>query len=73
MNARGLTRFEGGAQGEHKIARGLLPCATQSAHWLVHRGFRDAVGHYLHDETAAVAHHRAALQTHTPFRNGGAG
>ena len=69
----GYDRFEGGAQGEHKIARGLLPCATQSAHWLVHHGFRDAVGHYLHDETAAVAHHRAALQTHTPFRNGGAG
>lgn len=69
----GYDRFEGGAQGEHKIARGLLPSATQSAHLLAHRGFHEAVGHHLQDETAAVAHHRVALEAHTPFRSGGAG
>ncbi len=34
--AEGLRTFEGGAQGEHKMARGFLPVATRSAHWLAH-------------------------------------
>ena len=37
--ANGYERFEGGAQGEHKMARGLLPVETRSAHWLAHPQF----------------------------------
>ncbi|WP_223673101.1 peptidogalycan biosysnthesis protein, partial [Proteus terrae] len=40
---QGILRFEGGAQGEHKLARGLLPVSTQSVHWLRHPGLREAV------------------------------
>jgi hypothetical protein len=41
--AHGVRRFEGGAQGEHKMARALLPVRTHSAHWLAHPAFADAV------------------------------
>ena len=45
--ARGLQVFEGGAQGEHKIFRGLLPVETLSAHWLAHPRFARAVEDFL--------------------------
>ena len=45
--AKGVERFEGGAQGEHKMARALLPVKANSAHWLAHPGFADAVEKYL--------------------------
>ena len=34
----GVQRFEGGAQGEHKMARALLPVQATSAHWLAPPG-----------------------------------
>jgi len=37
--AHGFARFEGGAQGEHKMARALMPVPTTSAHWLAHPAF----------------------------------
>jgi predicted N-acyltransferase len=45
--AHGYRRFEGGAQGEHKMARGLLPVGTTSAHWLRRRALRQAVADFL--------------------------
>src|SRR5690606_21004972 len=45
--ARGLETFEGGSRGEHKLARGLMPVETYSAHWLAHPAFADAVGRFL--------------------------
>jgi hypothetical protein len=42
-----VARFEGGAQGEHKMARALLPVQTTSAHWLAHPAFADAVARFL--------------------------
>ena len=44
--ARRLASFEGGAQGEHKLFRGLLPVETHSAHWLAHPAFADAIEGY---------------------------
>jgi predicted N-acyltransferase len=52
--AHGIARFEGGAQGEHKMARGLLPTPTWSAHWVAHPGFAEAIQNFLDEETAAV-------------------
>ena len=49
--AKGLQVFEGGAQGEHKLARGLVPTATHSWHWLENAEFRDAVDRFLERET----------------------
>ncbi|MGC9163102.1 MAG: GNAT family N-acetyltransferase [Thiomonas sp.] len=64
----GYTTFEGGAQGEHKIVRGLQPVATQSAHWLAHPQFARAVEHYLEHESAALQSHQQHLQSRLPFK-----
>ena len=67
--ARGLKVFEGGAQGEHKLARGLIPTATHSWHWLENTEFRQAVDRFLERETDAIAHYMDELEgpyRHTP-------
>ena len=66
--AQGLRRFEGGAQGEHKIARGLLPAPTRSAHWLAHPAFADAVADFLQREGAGMAAYVDELHEHSPFK-----
>ena len=66
--AHGLARFEGGAQGEHKLFRGLLPVETLSAHWLAHPQFAHAIEDYLARETAGIARYVNELNEHTPFK-----
>ena len=68
---RGLKRFEAGAQGEHKLSRGLVPRTTLSAHWLHHPGFHQAVADYTREEQDHLSRHTRALRRHTPFRQGG--
>lgn len=63
---RGIGAFEGGAQGEHKLARGLVPTVTDSWHWLEHPEFRDAVDRFLERETDAITHYVDELEG--PFR-----
>lgn len=65
---RGLSVFEGGAQGEHKLARGLAPVLTHSAHWIADAGFSAAVGRFLAREAAGVAAYVEELDAHSPFR-----
>ncbi len=67
--ANRLERFEGGAQGEHKLFRGLLPVETRSAHWLAHPRFARAIEDYLAREAAGVARYVDELGEHTPFRS----
>jgi len=66
--AHGLHRVEAGAQGEHKLARGYMPVATHSLHWIGDPGFRDAVARYLEEERAAVDHEIEVLTRYGPFR-----
>lgn len=66
--AHGVQRFEGGAQGEHKMARALLPTPTQSAHWLAHPAFSEAVARYLEREKAGIDNYMEALQQHSPLK-----
>ena len=66
--ARGMTRVEAGAQGQHKLARGYLPVATHSLHWIADAGFRDAVERYLVAEREAVDHEIEVLTSYGPFR-----
>lgn len=66
--AQGYQRFEGGAQGEHKMARGLLPVQTHSAHWLAHPQFAQAVGDFLAREGAGIAHYMDELNERRPFK-----
>jgi len=64
----GLKRFEGGAQGEHKMARALLPTPTHSAHWLAHPAFSEAVARFLEREKAGVENYLEALNQHSPLK-----
>lgn len=66
--AHGIELFEGGAQGEHKMARGLLPTPTWSAHWVAHPGFAEAIQNFLDEETSAVTDYLGELEAHTPFK-----
>ncbi|MGH8764656.1 MAG: GNAT family N-acetyltransferase, partial [Burkholderiales bacterium] len=66
--AHRLATFEGGAQGEHKLFRGLLPVETLSAHWLAHPSFASAIEDYLKRETAGIARYVDELNEHSPFR-----
>ena len=66
--AHGYTRFEGGAQGEHKMARALLPVKTTSAHWLAHPAFADAVERFLEREGEGIAGYMEELERRNPFR-----
>jgi hypothetical protein len=66
--AHRLRSFEGGAQGEHKLFRGLLPVETHSAHWLAHPAFAQAIEQYLARETAGLARYVDELNEHSPFR-----
>ena len=66
--ARGLPIFEGGAQGEHKLARGLLPVTTTSAHWIADPNFARAVGDFVAREQQGVAQYINELNENSPFR-----
>jgi predicted N-acyltransferase len=67
---RGIGAFEGGAQGEHKMARGFLPQKTWSAHWLAHPAFGDAVERFLEQETGGIAAYIDELNERNPFKDG---
>ena len=68
---QGVRRFEGGAQGEHKMARALLPVGTASAHWIAHPGFAEAIGRFLAREREGVAGYMDVLAQHSPLRQAG--
>ncbi|KAF1685562.1 GNAT family N-acetyltransferase [Pseudoxanthomonas broegbernensis] len=65
---QGLDRFEPGAQGEHKLARGFLPTFVRSRHYLAHPGFREALRGWCEEETRAVRRYADTLAAHGPFR-----
>ncbi|HUH91465.1 MAG TPA: GNAT family N-acetyltransferase [Lysobacter sp.] len=64
----GLTRFEPGAQGEHKLARGFLPAFVHSRHWIADPSFRAALRDWCQQEAASVRRYAATLNRHSPFK-----
>ena len=60
--------FEGGAQGEHKMARGFLPTKTWSAHWLEHQAFADAIERFLERESGGIESYIDELNERNPFK-----
>ena len=64
----GYNSFEGGAQGEHKMARALLPVKTTSAHWLAHPSFADAIERFLQREGAGIENYMEDLERRSPFK-----
>lgn len=67
----GLRQVEAGAQGEHKLARGYLPVATHSLHWVADEGFRNAVEQFVSAERSAVDEDIEILTSYGPFKRGG--
>jgi len=63
----GLARFEPGAQGEHKLARGFLPVATRSFHYIADRRFRVAIADALAREASSLRAYRDDLMAHSPY------
>ena len=66
--AHGIRRFEGGAQGEHKMARGLMPVETYSAHWVAHAEFRRAITQYVGREAHGITQYVDELTERSPFQ-----
>ena len=67
--ANQLTRFDGGAQGEHKIARGFEPVITHSNHWIKEQGFRTAIEQFLQEETAGIHAYAEQAYESLPFKS----
>ena len=67
--SRGLNKVEAGAQGGHKVARGYLPEATYSAHWIRDAGFRRAIADYLERERLHVQEGIDYVEERTPFKS----
>ena len=63
-----LSCFEAGAQGEHKLSRGLLPVKTQSSHWLKRPEFFKAIENHLKDESIHIQSYLKHLEQHSPFK-----
>ena len=64
----GISLFEAGAQGEHKIKRGFLPEITYSAHWLEHIGFRSSISKFLEEEKKSIREGIKEFSPHSPYR-----
>lgn len=63
-----IQSFEGGAQGEHKLARGLEPVSTYSAHWIADPNFKVAIADFLQREQIAVQRYKQELINALPFK-----
>jgi uncharacterized protein len=59
----GLSRFEPGAQGEHKIARGFVPTLTRSLHWLADARFVPPIDDFARRERAHIQHYMEAIES----------
>lgn len=65
---QGLQRFDSGAQGEHKIARGFEPVTTYSAHWFKDAGFAKAIDYVLAMEQKSVQNYKQDAAAFLPFK-----
>lgn len=66
--SRGFVRFEGGAQGDHKLSRGLLPVTTHSTHRVAHPGFARAIAEFVIQEAGHVAEYIDELHERSPYK-----
>lgn len=60
--------FEGGAQGEHKLARGFTPRPTCSYHKIKHPEFELAIKDFLTREASGIATYTTELEERAPFK-----
>ena len=67
--ARGIARFEGGAQGGHKLARGFLPVRTHSLHWIADPDFSRAIADFLVRESGDIGQVLDELRESSPYKS----
>lgn len=65
--ARGYDRFEAGAQGTHKLKRGLLPAEVHSAHFIADRRLGEGVADYVAREGMMVKREIEELMHESPM------
>lgn len=65
----GLTTFEPGAGGEHKVARGFEPTVVRSCHWIEDARMRHLIGQHLEMQRPAILDYAEEAATHLPFRS----
>ncbi|QJD30216.1 GNAT family N-acetyltransferase [Methylococcus geothermalis] len=65
---RGLSYFQPGAQGEHKVSRGFEPTPTWSAHWIADMRLRAAIAHHTEVERRHIENYMRSLESHLPFK-----
>lgn len=63
-----LSRFDPGAQGEHKIARGFVPTETRSLHWIAEQPFQRAIADFVEREQDGVRGYIRAVEAHSPYQ-----
>ncbi len=66
--ANGLKKFEPGAQGEHKIARGFIPSLTKSSHFLTEPHFQKSIEQFVLHEQTAIVDYMNQLNQHLPYK-----
>ena len=66
--AKGLNKFDAGAQGEHKLLRGFEPVETYSLHWIRHAGFAEAIQNFVEQEKTANSDYIAQARSVLPYR-----
>ncbi len=66
--AENIRYFEGGAQGEHKLARGFKPKATCSFHKIAHPQFAKAIEDFVMREAQGIAKYTNELEDRAPFK-----
>lgn len=66
---QGLSRFDAGAQGPHKLSRGFTPVLTRSAHWIADGRLREAIRDFLGRERRLMAEHVAERRAHSPYKH----
>ena len=66
---RGIGRFEPGAQGEHKVARGFMPVRTRSAHYIADPAFREAIADAMRRERSWIEAYQQDVLAHAPYRD----
>lgn len=66
--AENIQYFEGGAQGEHKLARGFKPRPTSSFHKIAHPDFAEAIQEFVTREAKGIAVYTNELEERTPFK-----
>ncbi len=67
--AQGIQHFDAGAQGEHKLARGFIPQATHSYHWLQETSFDQAIAQFCQREAEQVNEYITWAHQQTPYRD----